>query len=52
MICPLEKHPETLAFIWKCLTIIADIEMGTCFSTLRSLLFRILGRDSFKGGGL
>jgi hypothetical protein len=29
MICPLEKpHPETLAFIWKCLTIIADMDMG------------------------
>jgi hypothetical protein len=29
MLCPLEKqHPETLAFNWKCLTIIADMDMG------------------------
>jgi hypothetical protein len=29
MICPLEKqYQETLAFIWKCLTIIADMNMG------------------------
>jgi hypothetical protein len=29
MLCPLEKpHPEILAFIWKCLAIIADMDMG------------------------
>jgi hypothetical protein len=28
MLCPLEKHPETLAFIWNYLMIIADIDMG------------------------
>jgi hypothetical protein len=50
MLYPLEKqHPETLAFAWNCL-ILSLIWTGvTCFSTLRSLSFRILGRDSFKG---
>jgi hypothetical protein len=29
MLCPLEKqHSETLAFIWNCLMIIADKDMG------------------------
>jgi hypothetical protein len=29
MLCPLEKqYPETLAFNWKCLTIITDMNMG------------------------
>jgi hypothetical protein len=29
MLCPLEKrHPETLVFIWNCLMIIADMDMG------------------------
>jgi hypothetical protein len=31
--------------------IIADMDWVTCFSTLRSLSLRILGRDSFKGEG-
>jgi hypothetical protein len=35
MICSLEKqHPETLAFIWKCLTIITDMDMGLPASPL------------------
>jgi hypothetical protein len=29
MLCPLEKpHPKTLAFIWNCLMIIVDMDMG------------------------
>jgi hypothetical protein len=29
MLCPLEKqHPEILAFIWNCLMIITDMDMG------------------------
>jgi hypothetical protein len=29
MLCPLEKqYPETLIFIWKCLTITADMDVG------------------------
>jgi hypothetical protein len=31
---------------------ITDIDGVTHLSTLRNLLSRILGRDSFKGGGL
>jgi hypothetical protein len=53
MICPLEKpHPEALAFATDRLRIIADMNLVTHFSTLRSLSLRISGRDSFKGGGL
>jgi hypothetical protein len=52
MICPLEKpHPEALAFAPDCLRIIADMNLVTYFSTLRSLSLRISGRDSFKGEG-
>jgi hypothetical protein len=52
MLFPLEKrHPETLAHVWNCLTITADMDMGICFCTLRSLSLRISGRDSFKGEG-
>jgi hypothetical protein len=52
MICPLEKpHPETLAFAQDCLMAIAEMDRVTCFSTLKSLLLRISGRDSFKGEG-
>jgi hypothetical protein len=46
-----KQHPETLAFNWKCLTIIADMNMGYILLYLRSLSLRILGRDSFKGEG-
>jgi hypothetical protein len=29
MLCPLEeRHFETLAFVWICLMIIADMDMG------------------------
>jgi hypothetical protein len=53
MLCPLEKqYSEALAFAQDCLMIIADMDVVTCFSTLESLLLRISGRDSFKGGGL
>jgi hypothetical protein len=31
--------------------VIADMDMVTCFSTLKSLSLRISGRDSFKGEG-
>jgi hypothetical protein len=31
--------------------IIADMDWVTCFSTLKSISLRILGRDSFKGEG-
>jgi hypothetical protein len=52
MLCPLEKRrSEALAFAQDCLMIIADMDMVTCFSTLRSLSFWISGRDSFKGEG-
>ena len=45
MICPLEKpHPETPAFIWKCLTIIADMDMGLPASPLLKV-FRSESRD-------
>jgi hypothetical protein len=44
MICSLEKpHPETLAFIWKCLTIITD-EHGLHASLLLEV-FRSESRD-------
>jgi hypothetical protein len=52
MLCPLEKpHSETLAIAWSCFMVTADMAKVTYFSTLRSLLLRISGRDSFKGGG-
>jgi hypothetical protein len=52
MTCPLEKpHPEALAFAPDRLRIIADMNLVTYFSTLRSLSLRISGRDSFKGEG-
>jgi hypothetical protein len=53
MLCPLNKqHPETLIFAWSSLMIIDDMDRVTCFSTLKSLLLLISGRDSFKGGRL
>jgi hypothetical protein len=45
MLCPLEKqHPETLAFAWSCLMIIADMDMGLPASPLLKV-FRSESRD-------
>jgi hypothetical protein len=45
MLCPLGKpYPETLALVWKCLPIIADMDMGLPASPLLKV-FRSESRD-------
>jgi hypothetical protein len=52
MLYPLEKqHPETLASAWNYFILSLIWRRVTCFSTLKSLLLRISGRDYFKGEG-